>query len=314
MQEDKMKSGFVTIIGRPNVGKSTVMNALIDAKIAITSSRAQTTRKKMLTVYTDQRGQIIFQDTPGVMKPESRLDQFMQAETEDALKTVDLVIWVIEPSSFIGAGEREILSLLRKAKTRVLLLINKTDKAGKEKIAGTENLYRKALAEALPEKQIVLPARISARNREGIDALRQEIFDLLPEGPLYYDPEDLTDETERQIAGEFIREKCLQDLEDEIPHGIAVEIESMREGTRRDGSPIVRIEAVIICERESHKSIIIGKGGRMIRKIGSEARREIEEMLDCQVFLQLYVKVRPNWRNNPGSLREYGYFKEGRRK
>ena len=299
-----MKSGFVAILGRPNVGKSTIMNKLIGFKIAAVSSRAQTTRKKIQTVYTDDRGQIIFLDTPGINKAETKLGEFMIESATDTLKTADTVMWIIEPSTFIGAGERMIADLISRLKDiPLILVINKNDTCESEKIEQTIKTYSDYMSENHDTSfnEIV---DVSAYKDVNIDKLLDTIYKYLPEGPLYYDPDTLTDETERDIAAEFIREKCLLYLDQEIPHGIAVIIDKMK--TRPSGD-LVDIDATIICERESHKGIVIGKKGAMLKKIGSSARHDIEDMLDMKVNLKLWVKVRNDWRDNNNYLKEYGY-------
>ena len=297
-ETEKLRSGFAALVGRPNVGKSTLMNALIGQKIAAVSNRAQTTRKRIQTVYTDDRGQIVFLDTPGVTKAKNRLGDFMLETARSAMAEVDLVLWLVEPSTFIGAGERTILEKLKTAKVPVVLAINKTDTATPEQIAACIETYRKEM-----EFTEIVP--VSAVKEENLDELLKVIFRLLPEGPLYFDADTVTDERMRDIAAELIREQALRHLDKEIPHGIAVLVERFSE--REDGS-LTDIDATIICERESHKGIIIGKKGAMLRKIGSGARREIEEMLEQQVNLKLFVKVRPDWRDNAMLLKEYGYL------
>ncbi|SEP94638.1 GTP-binding protein Era [Lachnospiraceae bacterium NE2001] len=305
MENNTFKSGFIAILGRPNVGKSTLMNHLIGMKIAAVSKRAQTTRKRIQTVYTDDRGQIIFLDTPGVNKAETKLGEFMLDSATETLKTADMVMWIIEPSSFIGMGEKSIVEMISKAgKLPLVLLINKCDTATEEQLSKTEALYTDYLAESGVEVTKVFA--VSATEGTRLDDLMQGLYDILPEGPMYFDEDTVTDETERDIAAEFIREKCLRNLDKEIPHGIAVIIDKMRE--RPDGS-LVDIEATIICERESHKGIIIGKKGAMLKKIGIESRKSIEEMLDMKVNLKLWVKVRPDWRNKTSYMSEYGYHK-----
>ncbi|NLL00556.1 MAG: GTPase Era [Clostridiales bacterium] len=307
MQENKKKSGFVTLIGRPNVGKSTLMNHLIGQKIAITSNKPQTTRNRIQTVLTDERGQIIFLDTPGIHKAKNKLGQYMVSVAERTLKEVDLVLWLVEPSTFIGAGERHIAEQLMQIKTPVILVINKIDMVNKGEILSFISAYKDILnfAEIIP---------VSALKGENTEELTKLIFNYLPYGPQYYDEDTITDQPERQIVAELIREKALRYLEEEIPHGIAVSIEQMRERNNRafdtnssDASGIMDIHATIICERDSHKGIIIGKGGSMLKKIGTQARREIENLLDCQVNLQLWVKVKKDWRDSDSLLRNYGY-------
>ena len=289
------KSGFVTLIGRPNVGKSTLMNRLIGQKIAITSSKPQTTRNRIQTVLTNEQGQIVFLDTPGIHKAKNKLGDYMVNVAERTLNEVDVILWLVEPSTFIGAGERHIIEQLKKTKTPVILVINKTDKVKKEEILTFIDAYKNELdfAEIVP---------VSALKGENTDELVKCIFKYLPYGPAFYDEDTITDQPMRQIVAELIREKALRLLEEEIPHGIAVSIESMKE--RKD---ICDIEATIVCERDSHKGIIIGKGGSMLKKIGSQARVDIEEMLEMKVNLQLWVKVKKDWRDSDFLLKNFGY-------
>ena len=302
-----LKSGFVAILGRPNVGKSTIMNHLIGMKIAAVSSRAQTTRKKIQTVYTDDRGQIVFLDTPGINKAETKLGEYMMDAATDTLKTADLIIWIVEPSTFIGTGEKVIAELIGKSKIPAMLVVNKYDTINSDdKETYLENVYSKYseyMKDTLNTEFIKMIA-VSATDGTNQDELLSAIFEELPVGPMYYDAETITEETEREIAAEFIREKCLRNLDKEIPHGIAVVIDKMK--TRPDNS-MVDIEATIICERESHKGIIIGKGGSMLKKIGIQSRRSIEDMLEMKVNLKLWVKVRPGWRDKTLYMQEYGY-------
>ncbi len=295
--ENNYKSGFVTLIGRPNVGKSTLMNHLIGQKIAITSDKPQTTRNRIQTVYTDERGQIIFLDTPGIHKAKNKLGEYMVNVAEHTLKEVDVVLWLVEPSTFIGAGERHIAEQLEKVKTPIILVINKIDTVkNQEDILTFINAYKDIcnFAEIVP---------VSALKDKNTDLMLELIYKYLPYGPQYYDEDTVTDQPMRQIAAELIREKALRLLNDEIPHGIAVTIEKMTE--RKNG--MMDIEATIICERETHKGIIIGKGGSMLKKIGSSARREIEGLMDTQVNLQLWVKVRKEWRDSELYMKNYGY-------
>lgn len=304
--QNKIKSGFVAILGRPNVGKSTLMNHLIGMKIAAVSKRAQTTRKRIQTVYTDERGQIIFLDTPGINKAETKLGEYMLDEATDTLKTADLIMWIIEPSSFIGAGERSIVDMISKVSgVPVILVINKCDTCEQSKLSQTYKLYNDYMNE-VAGKSFDNSANVSATEGTGQKELMNMLYDMLPEGPMYFDEDTVTDETEREIAAEFIREKCLRNLDKEIPHGIAVIVDKMR--TRPDGS-LVDIEATIICERESHKGIIIGKNGAMLKKIGTQSRHDIEDMLQQRVNLKLWVKVRPGWRDKKLYMEEYGYKK-----
>ena len=291
------RSGFVALIGRSNVGKSTLMNRLIGQKIAITSNKPQTTRNRIQTVFTDERGQIIFLDTPGIHKARNKLGEYMAEVTESTLGDVDVILWLVEPSDFIGAGEQAILARLKNVKTPVLLVINKIDKVKKEEILRFIDTYRKELDFAA-----IVP--VSALKGENTDDLIDTIFSYLPEGPQYYDEDTVTDQPERQIAAEMIREKALRNLEDEIPHGVAVLIDRMKE---REGGTLIDIDATIICERESHKGIIIGKKGAMLKKIGTEARRDIEMMTGTKINLKLWVKVKENWRDSDSLIRNYGY-------
>ncbi len=297
MEKNQKKSGFVTLIGRPNVGKSTLMNHLIGQKIAITSDKPQTTRNRIQTVYTDERGQIVFLDTPGIHKAKNRLGEYMVNVAEHTLKEVDLILWLVEPTTFIGAGERHIAEQLRKTSAPVILVMNKIDTVKRqEEILTYIDAYKDIcdFAEIVP---------VSALKEKNTDLLLNLMFQHLPYGPEFYDEDTVTDQPMRQIAAELIREKALRLLDDEIPHGIAVTIEKMQE--RKNG--IMDIEATIICERESHKGIIIGKGGSMLKRIGSAARREIERMMDIQVNLQLWVKVRREWRDSDILMKNYGY-------
>ena len=277
------KSGFVTLIGRPNVGKSTLMNQLIGQKIAITSKKPQTTRNRIQTVYTDtDRGQIVFLDTPGIHKAKNKLGEYMVTVAERTLQDVDVIVWLVEPSTFIGAGEQHIAEQLRKSNLPVILVINKTDTVKKEEVLLFIDAYRKLLDFAE-----IIPA--SALHGDNTDTIIDMIFKYLPYGPMFYDEDTVTDQPQRQIVAEIIREKALHALDEEIPHGIAVTIEKMRE---RKGQHIVDIEATIICERDSHKGIIIGKQGSMLKKIGSNARFEIEKMLEERVNLKIWVNVK----------------------
>lgn len=291
------KSGFVTLIGRPNVGKSTLMNRIIGQKIAITSNKPQTTRNRIQTVFTDERGQIIFLDTPGIHKAKNKLGEYMVNVAERTVNEVDLVMWLVEPTTFVGAGERHIAEQLKKSHTPVILVINKIDTVKKEELLAVIDTYQKIydFAEIVP---------VSALKGENASHLVEIIFSYLSKGPQFYDEDTITDQPERQIVAELIREKALRLLNDEIPHGIAVSIERMRE--RKKGN-IMDIEATIVCERDSHKGIIIGKKGSMLKQIGSKARIEIENLLDIRVNLQLWVKVKKDWRDSDFLLKNYGF-------
>ncbi|MDF2539681.1 MAG: GTP-binding protein Era [Herbinix sp.] len=317
MKDEKFKSGFVTLIGRPNVGKSTLMNQLIGQKIAITSDKPQTTRNRIQTVYTDERGQIIFLDTPGIHKAKNKLGEYMVNVAERTVSEVDVVLWLVEPSTFIGAGEQLIAEKLKKTKTPIILVINKIDTVKKEEILTFIAAYKDIcnFAEIIP---------VSALKGENTKVLIQTLYGYLPEGPQYYDEDTVTDQPERQIVAELIREKALRLLNDEIPHGIAVSIERMKERTSyreeqdsfdegshqtqyQDRGGLIDIDATIVCERDSHKGIIIGKGGTMLKQIGTHARREIENLLDCKVNLKLWVKVKKDWRDSDFLMKNYGY-------
>ena len=297
---EQYKSGFVTIIGRPNVGKSTLMNRLIGQKIAITSNKPQTTRNRIQTVYTNEEGQIIFLDTPGIHKAKNKLGEYMVSVAERTLNEVDVIMWLVEPTTYIGAGEQHIAEQLKKCKTPVILVINKIDTVKKEEILTFIAAYKDIcdFAEIIP---------CSALTGENTDEVIRSIMKYLPYGPQFYDEDVVTDQPERQIVAELIREKALRMLNEEIPHGIAVSIEQMK--TRKKGH-IVDIDATIICERDSHKGIIIGKGGSMLKKIGSAARVEIENLLDMKVNLQLWVKVKKDWRDSDFLIKNFGYDKK----
>lgn len=299
MKED-FKSGFAAIIGRPNVGKSTLMNHLIGQKIAITSRKPQTTRNRIQTVYTCERGQIVFLDTPGIHKAKNKLGEYMVNVAQRTFQDADVILWLVEASDYIGAGEQHIAQQLKKTKLPVILVMNKVDKVEKKEIAGFIEAYRKILdfAEIVP---------VSALRSVNLDTLLECIFKYLPYGPQFYDEDMVTDQPQRQIVAELIREKALRCLEEEIPHGIAVTIERMKE--RPEGG-LVDIDATIICERDSHKGIIIGKQGAMLKKIGSQARTEIEKMLEEKVNLKLWVKVKKDWRDSDFLIKNFGYDKK----
>ena len=298
---ENFKSGFVTIIGRPNVGKSTLMNHLIGQKIAITSNKPQTTRNRIQTVYTGkERGQMVILDTPGIHQAKNKLGEYMVNAAERTLGEVDVILWLVEPSNFIGAGEQQIIKQLKKVSTPVILVINKVDTVKRERILEFIDTYRKVydFAEIIPA---------SALRGQNMDTVLDMIFKYLPYGPQFYDEDVVTDQPERAIVAEIIREKALHALDDEIPHGIAVYIDRMRE---RRGTRIIDIDATIVCERDSHKGIVIGKGGAMLKKIGTNARYEIERLLDTQVNLKLWVKVKKDWRDSDSLIKNFGYNKD----
>lgn len=296
--KNDFKSGFVTLIGRPNVGKSTLMNYLIGQKIAITSNKPQTTRNRIQTVLTTDEGQIVFVDTPGIHKAKNKLGEYMVNVAEKTLNEVDVVLWLVEPTTFIGAGEQHIAKQLRRVKTPVILVINKVDSVKREEILPAIAAYKDIydFADIVP---------VSARSGDNTDELLRVIMKYLPYGPQFYDEDTVTDQPERQIVAELIREKALHSLQDEIPHGIAVAIDRMKMQNK-----VMHIDATIICERDSHKGIIIGKQGSMLKKIGSTARYEIERMLDCKVNLKLWVKVKKDWRDSEFLMKNFGYREE----
>lgn len=293
--ETQHKSGFAALIGRPNVGKSTLMNTLIGQKIAITSNKPQTTRNRIQTVYTGEEGQIVFLDTPGIHKARNKLGEYMVKTAERTFQDVDVILFLVEPTTFIGEGERRIVEQLRSVRIPVILVVNKIDTVKKNDLFKVIDTYRKQMdfAEIVP---------VSAFQNTNTQELVSCIMKYLPYGPAFYDEDTVTDQPQRQIVAELIREQALRTLEEEIPHGIAVTIESMKQLRR-----IVEIQATIICERASHKGIIIGKGGEMLRRIGSQARFGIEEMLGQHVNLKLWVKVKKDWRDSEYLLKNFGY-------
>lgn len=294
------KSGFAAIIGRPNVGKSTLMNHLIGQKIAITSKKPQTTRNRIQTVYTCEDGQIVFLDTPGIHKAKNKLGEYMVNVAERTLKDVDVILWLVEPTTYIGAGDQHIAQQLKGVNVPVILVINKIDTIKKEEVLAVIDAYRKIcdFAEIIP---------VSALRGLNTQDIIESILKYLPYGPQFYDEDTVTDQPQRQIVAEMIREKALHALDEEIPHGIAVSIDRMKE---RPGGKIVDIDATIICERDSHKGIIIGKQGSMLKKIGSNARFEIERMLEMKVNLKLWVKVKKDWRDSDFLIKDFGYDKK----
>ena len=300
MEDAKFRSGFATLIGRPNVGKSTLMNHLIGQKIAITSNKPQTTRNRIQTVYTSKKGQIVFLDTPGIHKAKNKLGEYMVNVAEQTLKEVDVVLWLVEPTDFIGKGELHIAEQLKKANVPVILIMNKIDMVAKDKLPGFMENYRK-----IYDFEEIIP--VCALRGVNMEKVISAIFRFLPYGPKFYDDETITDQPQRQIVAEMIREKALRCLDEEIPHGIAVAIDRMKE--RPDGS-VIDIDATIICEKDSHKGIIIGKGGSMLRRIGSQARMEIEKMMEMKVNLQLWVKVKKDWRDSDFMIKNFGYDKK----
>lgn len=290
-----MKSGFVTILGRPNVGKSTLLNCIAGQKIAIVSNKPQTTRTAIQGIINRDNAQIIFTDTPGIHKPKNKLGEKMAETIEDASAGVDLILYLIDATDRgIGTANEFILNKVIAYKTKTILVINKVDLVKKESLLELIKLYSER-----HNFEAIIP--ISAMKNDGVEELIQKIIELLPEGPEYYGKEDFTNQTERQIIEETIREKALKVLDDEIPHGIAVEVTSMK---KRKGKKLYDIEATIYCERKSHKGIIIGKNGEKLKVIGTHAREDIEEMMQSNVNLQLWVKVKEGWRDNESKMKQ----------
>ena len=295
MDNKKYKSGFAAIIGRPNVGKSTLMNQLIGMKIAITSHKPQTTRNKIQTVYTSDEGQIVFLDTPGIHKAKNKLSEYMVKVAKSTIKDVDVVLWLVEASEYIGKGDSDIAKQLQDINVPLILVINKADTVSKNDMFGIINAYKD-----ICRFDDIVP--VSALKGDNCDELIKVIMSYLPYGEPFYDEDTVTDQPERAIVAEIIREKALKCLDDEIPHGIAVTIERMKFEKN-----ICNIDATIICERDSHKGIIIGKQGAMLKKIGSAARYEIERLIDSHTNLKLWVTVKKDWRDSDVLLKNYGY-------
>jgi len=293
---NEFKSGFVSLVGRPNVGKSTLMNHLVGEKIAIVSNRPQTTRNKIRSILSEEDCQIVFIDTPGLHTPKTKLGNFMVKSAQDALGGVDVVLYLVEPTEKVGLGDEEILKMLPRD-AKVMLVINKADTVKKPDILLTIAAYSQKF-----EFSEIVP--ISALTGENTDALLAVLRKYLPYGPRYFPDDMVTDQPERQIASEMIREKALLFLQEEIPHGIAVEIAAMKKRKKGD---LVDVDATIFCERESHKAIVIGKGGAMLKKIGAAARKDFENLLGSPINLQLWVKVRKRWRDSDFMLRDLGY-------
>ena len=295
--KETFKSGFVSIIGRPNVGKSTLMNQLIGEKVAIMSNKPQTTRNRIQTVLTTDDFQAVFIDTPGIHTPKNKLGEFMVKSAITTLNEVDVVFYLVEADPFIGKLDEEIIERLNHIDTPVFLCINKIDSVSKETVLETIDTYRKAY-----DFKEIIP--ISAYEGLNLEAILKTMPQYLPEGPQFFPSDMLTDQPERQIVAEIIREKALHLLDKEIPHGIAVEIETMK---KREDSHVVDIEATIVCERDSHKRIIIGKQGQMIKSIGTKARYDIERFLGSKIYLTLWVKIKKNWRDSDFLIKNYGY-------
>jgi GTP-binding protein Era len=295
------KSGLVALIGRPNAGKSTLLNALMGEKLVITSPRPQTTRNAIRCIRTDKNSQMVFVDTPGVHRPNNRLDEAMKQAINDTLEDVDVSLYLMDSAlKKITPEDVYIQKIIKKKKTPVILVLNKIDQIPKSALLEKMNWAKEQgiFADIMP---------VSAVKSDGVDALIARIEDLLPEGPMYFPDDMVIDKSERFIVSEIIREKALRYLRDEVPHGIAVEVTKMHARKGKHGKTVVDIEADIECEKKSHKGIIIGKGGAMLKKIGTDARQEIEAFLDKRVNLQLWVKVRPKWRDDDWALKDLGY-------
>ena len=297
MTENKHHTGFAALVGRPNVGKSTLMNGMIGEKISIMSDRPQTTRNKIMGIFSADHAQIMFLDTPGIHKPLHKLGEYMNQAAIGALNQVDVVLFVVDACEKKGAGEKFIIAHLKKVNTPVLLVINKIDKLDdKSKLLGIMNSYKDELDIAA-----VIP--VSALRQDGFAELQAEIVRHLPEGPSLFPEDELTDQPMRVIAAEMIREKVLRNTRDEVPHAIAVEVNEFKE--RSNGNVFIR--ATIFVERESQKGIVIGAQGSLLKKIGQQARQDIENLTGCGVFLDLWVKVQADWRNKSKMLKEFGY-------
>ena len=293
------KSGFAAIIGMPNVGKSTLLNSIVGQKIAIISDKPQTTRGKILAIYNDNESQIIFTDTPGIHKPKSKLGEVMVKAARDSMEDNDIIIMVIDAAAGLHQTEREIAESIKNTGLKSILVINKVDAVQKDRL-----LPIIADCSALNEFDAIVP--LSAKSGDGVNLLIDELKSLIEEGPQYYYDDMVTDQPEKQIVAEIVREKLLWLLDKEVPHGIAIEIEKMKEGEK-----ITSINAVIYCEKDSHKGIIIGKNGEMLKKIGALARADIEKMLDKQVYIELWVRVKKDWRNNNYLLKNFGFMEKG---
>lgn len=296
-KNENFKSGFISIIGRPNVGKSTLLNQILGEKMLITSNKPQTTRNAIRCIHTDEDSQMIFIDTPGIVRPKNKLGSYMLKAAEDTLSDVDVIVYMVEPDQKIGPRDQEILQTLSKIKTPVIAVINKIDTVPKEDLLAVI-----AQLQQYPFLKDIIP--ISAYKGDGVEILLSDIKKELPEGPEYFPPDMIIDQSERFIIAEIIREKILRLTGDEVPHGTAVEVTSMKARADKD---IIDIDATIYCERKTHKRILIGKNGSMLKKIGTQARQNIEFFLKQPVNLQLWVKVRDNWRDRSFDLSDLGY-------
>lgn len=286
-----MKSGFVSIVGKTNVGKSSIINSLVGEKVAATANRPQTTRKAIKAIVNRPDSQIIFIDTPGIHKPKNKLGNTMLETSFTSIKGVDLIVFVVEAfSKEINEEEKLILEKIKQAKKKTILVLNKMDLASIAQVAKSMELYKS-------QYDFITIVPMTATNQKDIEGLLDEIEDNLSEGPLYYDTEEYTDQTMQQLVEEIIREKALKLLRDEVPHGILVEVEKMKRRKTIKGEPIFNVEATIYCSRESHKAIIIGKNGEMLKKISTYAREDLEKMLNTKLNLKVWVKVKEDWMN-----------------
>jgi GTPase len=297
MKEQAFKSGFITIVGRPNAGKSTFINQVLHQKIAIISDKPQTTRNTIQAVYTTDQAQMVFIDTPGIHKPKHKLGEFMNSIAVSTLKQVDIILFMVNGTEEIGGGDRFIIDTFKETKTPVFLIINKIDLMKKEDLLGIIDTYRQEFpfAEIIP---------ISALKGDGVEILINKINEYLPEGPQYYPANMVTDHPERFIIGELIREKVLYRTKEEVPHSVAIKIDEVK---KREDADVIDIMATVIVERDSQKAILIGKGGQMMKSIGTMARKDIQNLLGSKVYLDLWVKVVKDWRNKRSSLVDYGY-------
>lgn len=293
----EFRTGFAAVIGKPNAGKSTLINTLMNEKISIVSPKPQTTRNSIKCILMGDDYQIILVDTPGIHKPKNKLGEYMMKSAKDTMEDVDCILFVVDAAAGIQPADESIIEGLKHTKKPIILVENKMDRATKTRAAQIADTVKKSL-------DIRAVIQISAKDAKNTELIVPEVLKYIPEGPMLYDPEYLTDQSERFVVSEIIREKAISLLSDEIPYGIGVEIVKM---SQRDGKPITDIEATILCERESHKGIVIGKGGSMLKQIGSKARADIENMLSMQVNLKLWVKVREDWRNDGNTMRSLGY-------
>ena len=301
MTENNFKSGYVSVVGRPNVGKSTLLNAIIGEKISAISSKPQTTRQNITFINTDDDSQIIFLDTPGIQRPKNKLGEFMLTESKESIDEADVITYIVDTSKKIGKAERSIIDILKEyeGKLPIILLINKVDTIKKDELLEIISMYANEgiFNEIIP---------ISAMKNDGVDIYIETLKKYLKPGPMYYPDDMITDKNERFIVAEIIREKGLRYLNEEVPHGLAISIEKFK---KREGKNIYDIEANIYVERDSHKGILIGKGGSMLKRIGSEAREDAERLLDAKVNLQIWVKVEKNWRERDNLVKRFGYDK-----